>query len=363
MHEIAIIGGGLSGLALANSLSLAGCQVSVFEARERIGGRVRTIELENGGWADLGPTWFWPAQQRRMAGLVRHLGLPTVDQYEAGVHRMQRESGAEPQDVEQAGLHAGAMRLVDGMGALTDALAARLVQKDIHLEHTLKQVTDHGTHVSLLFATPDGEVQVTAATVVIALPPRLIEEAIHFDPPLSADTRMTMRETPTWMAGQAKLATALPSAFWREAGQSGSAVAPYHGAVLAETWDASDDRGHAALGAFIGLDPAQRESFRNGLPMLAASQLVQFFGLPAAGAECHVQDWATEPFTCSRLDRMEAPEHPANVSETLQMPFWQGRMHFGASETAAYAPGYLEGALEAAGRVHKALTRFLSRAA
>jgi len=363
MIEIAIVGGGLSGLALANTLALAGCEVSLFEARAEVGGRVRSVALPNGGHGDLGPAWFWPAQQRRMAGLIKHLGLPTVPQFEDGEHLWQAESGAEPKPVEQPGIHAGAQRLAGGMATLTDALAARLPAGALQREHVLTRVSDHGTHVSLDFTTPSGAVSVDAATVVIALPPRLVDESIRFEPALSPLTRGAMRETPTWMATQAKFLAPQADAFWRAQGRSGTAVAPYHGAVLAEVWDACDAEGQAALSAFIGLDPAQRAGFANGLPMLAASHLVQFFGPRADAEACHIQDWATETFTCSRLDLAQPAEHPDVVSETLQRPLWQGRLHLGGSETAAFAPGYMEGALEAAGRIHKALATYLTQAA
>jgi monoamine oxidase len=249
------------------------------------------------------------------------------------------------------------------MATLTDALAARLLDGSLLLEHVLTRVTDHGTHVSLSFTTPAGEVKVDAATVVIALPPRLVAQNIRFEPELSPLTRAALRETPTWMATQAKYVVPQSEAFWRAQGRSGTAVAPYHGAVLAEVWDACDAEGHAALSAFVGLAAGQREGFAAGLPMLAASHLVQFFGPQAEPAESHIQDWATEALTCSRLDLAQPAEHPDRVSESLQRPFWQGRLHLGGSETAAYAPGYMEGALEAAGRIHKALAAYLTRAA
>jgi monoamine oxidase len=363
MIEIAIVGGGLSGLALANTLSLAGCEVAVYEARPRLGGRILSAPLGDGGRGDLGPTWFWPAQQRRIAGLVAHLGLATTPQYEDGDHLWQGEAGAEPKAVAQPGVHAGAVRLAGGMDALTDALAARLPADAIRTEHVLTHVRDHGTHVALCFDTPAGTVTVSAATAVIALPPRLVDETLVFEPELPPLTRVAMRETPTWMATQAKLVAPQPSAFWRRAGRSGTAVAPYPGAVLAELWDACDPDGHAALAGFVGLDAAQRERFTGGLPMLAASHLVQFFGPEADPEHTQVQDWATERFTCSARDKVEPAEHPDSVGEALQRPFWQGRLHFGGSETAAYAPGYMEGALEAAGRIHKAIAAVLTQAA
>jgi monoamine oxidase len=36
--------------------------VVVLEARDRVGGRVRTETLADGTWLDLGGTWFGPGQ-------------------------------------------------------------------------------------------------------------------------------------------------------------------------------------------------------------------------------------------------------------------------------------------------------------
>ena len=61
MHEVAIVGGGLCGLALAHSLQARGADWRLFEARDRLGGRILSQPDGRGGRIDLGPTWFWPA--------------------------------------------------------------------------------------------------------------------------------------------------------------------------------------------------------------------------------------------------------------------------------------------------------------
>jgi monoamine oxidase len=47
--DVAVIGGGISGLGCAHRLRLAGLRVIVLEARDRIGGRVRTLRPADGG--------------------------------------------------------------------------------------------------------------------------------------------------------------------------------------------------------------------------------------------------------------------------------------------------------------------------
>lgn len=77
-----IIGGGLSGLALANALEAAGRNYLLLEALNRFGGRIMT-EHHEAGHFDMGPTWFWLGQPR-IAALIDQLGLGKFDQYADG---------------------------------------------------------------------------------------------------------------------------------------------------------------------------------------------------------------------------------------------------------------------------------------
>lgn len=53
-HQTIVVGAGLAGLSAAYELLRAGCDVRVFEARERLGGRVHTVQLAAGQYGDLG---------------------------------------------------------------------------------------------------------------------------------------------------------------------------------------------------------------------------------------------------------------------------------------------------------------------
>jgi monoamine oxidase len=71
--QVAIVGGGLAGLALASQLHQSGVDFQLFEARDRFGGRIAALETPAGA-VDLGPSWFWPGQPR-MAALLKGLTL------------------------------------------------------------------------------------------------------------------------------------------------------------------------------------------------------------------------------------------------------------------------------------------------
>jgi hypothetical protein len=79
--RVAIVGGGISGLATAPGLIAAGVEVALFEARPTVGGRLRSLTIDDRA-LDLGATWFWPDEQR-VASLMRTLALPVHDQWRA----------------------------------------------------------------------------------------------------------------------------------------------------------------------------------------------------------------------------------------------------------------------------------------
>jgi oxygen-dependent protoporphyrinogen oxidase len=74
--RVAVIGGGITGLVAARSLADRGCQVTVFDAADRLGGQVRTVEVA-GHLVDVG------AEALHLAGphvgaLVDELGLEMI---------------------------------------------------------------------------------------------------------------------------------------------------------------------------------------------------------------------------------------------------------------------------------------------
>ncbi|XDF79462.1 NAD(P)-binding protein [Aliivibrio fischeri] len=60
-----IIGAGLSGLYLAYQLEKMGKKYQIIESRQRIGGRILSLDS-----MDMGPSWFWPQMHRASHNLL-----------------------------------------------------------------------------------------------------------------------------------------------------------------------------------------------------------------------------------------------------------------------------------------------------
>ena len=70
-----MVGAGLAGLAAARTLTDHGCDVTVLEARQRLGGRVWSVALENGEIAELGAEWIMPGDAEVEAWADRVVSL------------------------------------------------------------------------------------------------------------------------------------------------------------------------------------------------------------------------------------------------------------------------------------------------
>jgi len=71
----AVVGAGFAGLAAADALAASGHDVTVFEARDRVGGRVHSKTLDNGATIELGAEFILPGHDVLRATAQR-LSLP-----------------------------------------------------------------------------------------------------------------------------------------------------------------------------------------------------------------------------------------------------------------------------------------------
>lgn len=355
--HIAIAGGGLAGLHAAFLLEQAGVQDCVLlEARKRLGGRVLSVAPEAGrdnpaNRFDLGPSWFWPDFQPQLAQLVRELGLAAFPQFETGDMLVERTAEAAPARVTGTVSAPTSMRLVGGSRALIEALHQRLHCTRILTGQTVSEIRVAGAQAELDSADAGGKTMSWRAEhVLLALPPRLAEDILAFTPPLPPELAWQWRGTATWMAPHAKYVAVYDTPFWRNAGLSGearSAAGP-----LGEIHDASIPGGRAALLGFVGLPARMRKNVPEAtMRALCREQFARLFGPEAAKPDQDVlQDWSLEPCTTTERDLEGILEHPfAPVAKATSGP-WAGRLTGVGSEWSPQFPGYLAGAVEAAGR-------------
>jgi monoamine oxidase len=306
--KVVVVGAGLAGLAAARTLTDHGCDVAVLEARQRVGGRVWSVPLENGEIAELGAEWIMPGDAEVEAWADRfHVSLA-----ETGVDYRRREArgpgassladqdaflaaagaafAALPAD-ECAGLTLGrfidaldapgdgrdavrmrlqgtnaidlgrvALRVVGGADgfAAPAAMYRRMVRgnhslpeaiagslPDVRLGHRIRSVA-HGP--GDVVVQVEGDLDVSAAAVVVALPAH-VAAGMRFEPTLPDDLGNALRELP--MGSASKLAVAVDGS--PEARAVQSAELPFW------CWVANGGDGvpRRCLTAFAGSDLAQ----------------------------------------------------------------------------------------------------------
>ena len=343
--EVAIVGGGLAGLALADHLQQAGVDFQLFEARHRLGGRMESVPCAEAAF-DLGPAWFWP-MQHRMISLCQRLSLPVFEQHSAGDLLFEDAERRVQRGVGYASME-GSLRIEGGAQALIQALAQQLPQERLHLGAPVRAVTSEGT---ITLADGSGW---QADRVVLALPPRIAAE-LQFEPALEPRVRQRLTDIPTWMAGHAKFVAVYEDPFWRREGLSGDAMS--RSGPLMEIHDASPQTGHpGALFGFYGIPAHIRREHQDELVAASLSQLGRLFGAQARQPlQTCLRDWALEPETSTTADHQPPAHHPSDGRPGELEGLWEGRLLFAASEMAATNGGLMEGALEQAEAVAQRL--------
>lgn len=245
MKRVVVIGAGFAGLAAADALRTGGAEVTVLEARDRVGGRVWSVPFGDGAVVERGAEFILPGYES-MEALAARFGIPmvlkgtpygrrvpvgeeTVSQtaLEAAFERIGRGAppgtasaadaiaalGLDPRlsalirtrvaisnghpadDLEVSVLDEGASTFGDfdnhtlegGNMRLAEALGGELGAA-VRLSSPVRRV--RWSQGAVTVATDDAEVE--AEAVVIAIPTAPLAE-VEFDPPLEGATAEALR--------------------------------------------------------------------------------------------------------------------------------------------------------------------------
>ena len=147
----AVIGAGFAGLVAADELQRAGAEVVVLEARDRVGGRVWSRQLDNGAVVEMGAEFLLPGNTA-IRDLAGRLGLGLWDK---GMRYGRREPrggiGVTEQELDDAVQAAGralavtppelsASRFLDELDAAPGAREALLARVEISSANTADTV-------------------------------------------------------------------------------------------------------------------------------------------------------------------------------------------------------------------------------
>jgi monoamine oxidase len=265
-----------------------------------------------------------------MLAVIERIGIKSFEQFSEGLLVFEDANGKIRRDLNFATM-SGALRIEGGLARITDALGDQLGDI-LRLGHRVSGMDEDADGISIR-----GEgFALRAKRVVLALPPRL-----------AAAFGVTVRDVPTWMAGQAKLVARYSGPFWRLSGLNGDGIS--HLGPLAEIHDASPlDASEGALFGFAVHGAARHPAFKTA----AIAQLARLFGADATEPlDVLIKDWSEDPETATERDLTPPREHPIyNAQAATQRLIWAG------SETAPMNGGYLEGALESAQIARSQLT-------
>lgn len=334
MKNIVIIGAGLSGIYAATLLQ-KDFNVTILEARERIGGRVNTVD----GF-DMGPSWIW-AHQKHILQLIRENNLELFAQYAKGLALYDTPRGIEiftPPPSAPSG------RIKGGIIALLEALEKKLILNTIKLSSpviSIEKAVDH-----LLVRTDNHAYE--ADLILNTLPPRLAIESIKYTPELPTELIQKLSSFPTWMGNSAKCTIEFETPFWRKKGLSGFGFS--HIGPLGEIHDACTEEKAALFGFFNALAPDKSpEAVRVQMQRLFGDDVKQIKNI-------YITDWTKEPYCSVPSDHHTLSAHP---NYGFNVMGYDEKLIFMGTESSFLEGGYLEGAVVSANNIANRLIAIL----
>ena len=334
-----IVGAGLTGLLTAYLLQELGYNVKVLEARDRIGGRIHTIQSGNAK-VEMGATWFNQSHYH-LLDIIEEFKVPYFEQFMTGKSYFQTFSNVPPQEIAVPN-DSPSYRFKNGTIDLLNSIYTKLKPNTVFLNETV---------IEIIISESTSEVKTNSRTlkadvVITTLPPAALIDQIKFTPALPSELISLAEQTHTWMQDSIKVALTYKNPFWREQGKSGtifSNVGP-----LTEFYDQSnlENESYALVGFASG--SCARFTKEQRIEKIEA-QLKMVFGDEALQYESYNETaWYNEEFTKSNRQEDNLFPHQNGGHSLYQEPLFGDKLFISGAETSKHHSGYMEGAIFAA---------------
>lgn len=334
MSEVIIIGAGLSGLTAAYQLKKSGVPFTILEARDRIGGRIHTVD----GPIEMGATWFGN-QHIHLRQFLAELEIEHFEQFTSGKISYDVHAQAPVQYMEMPAGQPPSYRIKGGTATLINRLTSELDEEQIRLNTAIKIIQDQD---ELMTLKDQHDKEYQSRLVIVTLPPQLLANAITFEPALPTETSQLMAETHTWMEESIKFALSYARPFWKENGFSGMGFAQV--GVIEEIHDHSNAKDtFYSLKGFLRADLKALSSSER--EQLVKAQVIKLFGQEAANyISYHDLVWINEDYT-SVKSAVPLMPHQNNGHPQLSRPLMDNKLLIAGTESSPVYGGYMDGAV------------------
>lgn len=336
--SIGIIGGGLTGLVAAYFLTQKNLDVTILEARDRLGGRIHTLYSDSEAPVELGATWFGK-KHTHLTQLLSELRVESHEQFMGQNAVYDPISTSPPQIVKMPYNPDPTYRIKGGTSKLINNLASHIDKDSIALNTKVNRVHSAQNKIEV---TSESD-QFTFDKVLLTLPPKLFLNTIEFDPHLPKEIIEIGQQTHTWMSESIKVALTYAKPFWKERDAIGSIFS--NTGLISEMYDHSNfEDSKFALKGFINGGYAFTNLEERKSRVLA--QLKKYFGDQVLDyLSYHETIWRDEAYSHFDYDGFILP-HQNNGHPIFQRVLMNGNLYLGGSETASNYPGYMDGAVE-----------------
>jgi len=345
---VIIIGAGLSGLLTANLLKKEGIPFKILEARNRLGGRIHTINDKDNAPIEMGATWFYP-QHKHLIHLLEELKVDYFKQsmnntafYEASIY-----SGAQ---LIQLPTQPPSYRISGGTSSIINALYKNIDATDVYLNQSVSSIKFNKEGV---YVIADNTFE--GSMVVLALPPKLWANNIVFEPGLPTELMSVAKQCHTWMEDSIKVALTYNTSFWGLVDLPGTLFS--NSGPVTEFYDHSNhEKSKFALCGFID-SSLKNLSFENRQERVL-TQLKTVFGSAVEKFTSYNEClWSNEKNTYVPTENFLLP-HQNNGHSVLTSSYFEDRLFIAGTESTSEFPGYMDGAVFSANRVvEKIVTR------